>query len=297
MSPDTPAAAKHPAGVCGCEPLSAEAATNPHGYDPAEWSATYDAPLHLYPGGGTGYENTNPGDGLPRHSLVYLSGPPGVGKSTLMAELTRHCPRDTITTNIARDLLNLPAHPRRLLQIQSAVELGRRRDRFSGTDALPMNAVVAAEEYMLKAGKSHGLVLAEGDRLANARFLDGARRAGWYVTLIHLDAPAELLDARCAQRGSTQNPSWRAGRVTKARNLANAIDAAGHHVVRLDGRNDVACLVQSCLEYVPVLAALLPRQLEDGPQAGRPWSDPTSDPLADTAAAAEHGRTAHWEGR
>lgn len=38
---------------------------------------------------------------------------------------------------------------------------------------------------------------------------------------VHLEAPAALLDQRCAERGSTQDPSWWAGRAIKANNLAD----------------------------------------------------------------------------
>lgn len=49
--------------------------SNPHGYDIAEWSATYDAPHHLYPGGGTGYEARQPGPPLPPVLDVAALGP------------------------------------------------------------------------------------------------------------------------------------------------------------------------------------------------------------------------------
>lgn len=226
-----------------------DAARNPHGYGVAEWSATYDQPHHLYPG---------PPAEIPRRSLVYLSGPPGVGKSTLMAELTAHCTREPFTSTVSRDVLTLPDPARVRLPMHSAVELGKRRDSFSGTDALPMNVVVNAEQYMARGARAHSLVLAEGDRLANYRFLTGSRAAGWAVTLIHLDAPLAVQDARCAARGTTQNPIWRAGRITKSRRLAETMTQEGIPVVMLDGRNDVPCLLMSVLEAVPVLAALQP---------------------------------------
>ena len=248
-----------------------EAARNPHGYDIAEWSATYDLAHHEYPGGGTGYEEQPlggepyvpplplPVPPVPRRSLVYLSGPPASGKSTLMAHLTRYCLRDPlITRGPARDLLRLPRPAARALAMPTAIELGKRRITFSGTDALPMNAVVAAEQYMATNGRAHSLVLGEGDRLANRRFLIGSRTAGWDVTLVHLDALAPTLDARCRERGSTQTAGWRAGRETKAINLSTAMTAEGIRVVHMCTNCPLPEVAADIVGQVPVLAALFP---------------------------------------
>jgi len=268
-----------------------EADRNPHGYDIAEWSGTYDRPHHDYPGGGPGVEDIPPRDrrldapspSLPprpqlmfdtgsaadtppllppprERSLVYFSGPPGVGKSTLMRHLTRYCVRHELTPNAlgpARDLLYMPRPAAYYTSSSGAIELGRRRDNFSGTDALPMDAVVAAEKYMRGNGLAYSLILAEGDRLANRRFLVGARDAGFDVTLFHLHAPAPLLDARCRERGSTQSAGWRAGRETKAINLSAAIAAEQIRVVAVDARQPVEAVAAYCVQWAPVLRALL----------------------------------------
>lgn len=239
-----------------------EAQRNPHGYDIAEWSATYDQPFHLYPGGGTGYENQPPGRPLPgpppRRSLVYLIGAPGAGKSTLMRHLTRCCPRDTLLSPVAHDRLRLPLTAREVLPMHQAIELGRRREAFSGTDALPMNVVVKAEEYMWRGARAYSLILAEGDRLACHRFLTAAAAAGWDVTLVHLDAPAPVLDQRCRERGSTQNAGWRAGRETKAINLFNRMTALGMRTLRLDATAPTDSLATYLVWQIPALQALLP---------------------------------------
>jgi hypothetical protein len=174
--------------------------------------------------------------------LVYLSGEPGVGKSTLMAAATAgfdRTPLPAADTAPARDLLRTVA-PGELTPRVVAVELGRRRDTFSGTDALPQNAVTAAVHYLRSgwAARETPLLLAEGARLACRRFLSAAVDAGWDVTLLHLHGPA-LAAARRARRALAlgvpeQNPAWVKGRRTAADNLARDAPTWGVHVMAVD---------------------------------------------------------------
>lgn len=158
--------------------------------------------------------------------LVYLAGPPGAGKSSVMAALTQGCGRVARRDPVRHDVL-LDRDGTRV-----AVELGARRDSFSGTDALPMNVAPAARAWL--AGYPGPLVLAEGDRLAIMSFLDAAARAAYQVTLVYLTAPPGVLDQRCKQRGSDQNETWRRGRATKAARLYDNAAQAGHGAHRLD---------------------------------------------------------------
>jgi hypothetical protein len=191
--------------------------------------------------------------------LLYMSGEPGAGKSTLMAELTRglyRVPLPPAADAPARDLLRQPLGA---LMEDVAVELGRRRDSFSGTDALPQTAITAAETYLRSglAERETTLLLAEGARLANGRFLRAATATGWTVVLVHLHAPAAAAERRAkraAELGKPeQNPSWVKGRATAARNLALAAPSWGCLVFRLDAAEPTAAQADAIRRVVPAL--------------------------------------------
>lgn len=155
--------------------------------------------------------------------LLYLVGPPGVGKSTVMAELTSRCGREQSLQPFAHDVLVRQDR-------EVGVELGRRRASFSGTDALGMSVQPRAVEWI--ASRPHRLVLGEGARLGTVGFLTAARTAGYRVLLVHLSAPEDVLERRRALRGSRQSPSWMQGAETRAQRLADrmALDADVHRI-------------------------------------------------------------------
>lgn len=195
--------------------------------------------------------------------LVYLSGEPGIGKSTLMARITdpwQRYPQPPTPGAPARDLLVAHARPDPDSDSPAprsgpvAVELGRHRDHFGGTDALPSAVIGAACAYLDsgQAATEAPLLLAEGARLANRRFLTRAVDAGWQVTLVHLYGTG-IARARRHRRAEQlarppQNESWVKGRHTAAVNLVNGAPSWGVEVltvnVALDDGSDLVRLVR-----------------------------------------------------
>lgn len=147
-------------------------------------------------------------------TLIYIIGEPGSGKSTLMAKFTEQFRREPAPSYVAHDWL-LDSDGKTV-----AVELGSRREEFSGTDALPMAVIGQACAYL----QTHEapLILAEGARLANRRFLRAALDAGYQVGLIWLDHDdtEEWRLRRVAETGKQQNAAWIKGRKTSSYNLA-----------------------------------------------------------------------------
>jgi ribose 1,5-bisphosphokinase PhnN len=166
-------------------------------------------------------------------NLLYIVGPPGVGKSTLMAALTARCERRARVSPFAHDHL-LRHDPSGLLSSDPvAVELGKHRDSFSGTDALSMSVQPKAMEWICS--KPSPLVLGEGARLGTVGFLMAARSAGYRVTLVHLEADQRTLAERRRARGSLQNEQWMRGAETRAARLAERMSMdADVHVIRAD---------------------------------------------------------------
>ena len=150
---------------------------------------------------------------LPR--MIYIIGAPGSGKSTFMAKMTEHLKREPI--------ISVPVAHDRLLFLDGEVagaEIGKRREAFGGTDALPASIIEKAIPWVQ--GQPYKLLLAEGARLANKRFLLAAVEAGYAVHLAYLDHPE--VEAWRAQRsealGKIQDAAWVKGRTTASDNLA-----------------------------------------------------------------------------
>lgn len=180
--------------------------------------------------------------------LLYLTGRPCAGKSTLAAALTDGCSGFSDMKPFAHTVW-IPAGAVR--GSTPVVELGVRRPQFSGTDTLPMNVAPKVRAWCSEA-TGPLLVLGEGDRLGSGSFLDHVRGLdGWTVVHVSLDLDDGAFAVRMAGRPDwSPNPSWLAGRVTKSSNLAAVAD------LRLDATLPVDLLVEVLVTSSVVAATL-----------------------------------------
>lgn len=142
-----------------------------------------------------------------RH-LTYIIGQPGCGKTTLVSALT------------AAQLASVVAKPFAHVEYPNgAVQLGKPRAEFGGTDTLAMSVQPKVVQWLEQDTPAAAAVFGEGDRLANAKFFQAVRDLSYTLTVVLVDVPDKVASARCAQRGSKQDPTWLQGRRTKVANL------------------------------------------------------------------------------
>lgn len=141
---------------------------------------------------------------VPEKKVLWVLGEPGVGKTTLVRELTRGM------------TFSFVENPKWTLGDGIALAGHYKGGTFDGADTVPYNGVEAALQYWdANLRGAYSLTLLDGDRFSH----DGARqflsdRASAYGVL--LSAPEELVAARRKERGSNQSATWIAGRKTKS---------------------------------------------------------------------------------
>lgn len=156
---------------------------------------------------------------MPR--MIYLTGQPGAGKSTLMAALTEGLSRvsyEPPEVTVAHDVL---VHP--VTQTVLGAEIGRRREHFSGTDTLPSSVIEKAIPWVKTV--PFDLLVGEGARLGNKRFLLAALEAGYHVDLVLLDhTDADTWRKQQSKKiGHDHSPAWVRNRLTVSRTLADQL--------------------------------------------------------------------------
>ncbi len=180
-------------------------------------------------------------------SLTYVIGAPGVGKSTAVAAAIR-------LLGWGEPTQELKPFAHQVYGRYDAVQLGKQADNgFPGTDTLSLGVNPKAVEFI--SNSTARTVIAEGDRLANRRFLEAAA-TNYAVSIVTIHAPLpvmyERMLERAAQNGTPpQKESWWNGRYTKTQNLRNWTHPGVTHL-SIDGTAPpstvAACLAKIILE-------------------------------------------------
>jgi len=190
--------------------------------------------------------------------IVYIFGPPAIGKSLLMSRLTGNCRRSFLAKPIPHTWLLPPGS-----QTPAAVELGCNRTAFPGVDCLPYDIHERACDYLK--GPVPPLILAEGDRLANMKYWTFALSVGHHIHGIRLNADTDIIDARHRARGARQSRRWRDGRATKCSNLARDARAAGIDISDINAGQYIDHVVYDTVWAEPALEGLAPVELRAEP--------------------------------
>lgn len=176
------------------------------------------------------------------NALLYLMGVPGSGKTTLLHAVLGDLPQTIVKPGNGDFRPPHTVYP-------GGAQIGYAEGIFGGTDRLSMNIQPRVLDWMGTAPFPR--LIAEGDRLCNASFFAAVIQMGWALSVVWLDTPPILAGQRREARGTRQNRSWVAGRITKIGRLQSWADAGW----RLDGSLPVSELATQLKQH-PIVRGL-----------------------------------------
>lgn len=174
--------------------------------------------------------------------ILFIVGPPAVGKTTLVRELQ---------SRLSSEPADLIIKPKWTKVDGVYCAAGHYTgNTFDGGDTVPYNGVSAGLRYWFDNFTDMPVTIFDGDRFSSYNALKEmekwADRHSALVRIVLMDAPAETLAARASARGSNQNPQWAKGRGTKARNFA----LFDPNAIRLDATTSTEDMVDRLITEV-----------------------------------------------
>jgi predicted nucleotide kinase in modified base biosynthesis len=141
---------------------------------------------------------------------------PGSGKTTLLNAALADLQHTIYKPSKGEATPAFTAYP-------GGAQIGYQEGLFGGTDRLPMNIQPRVLDWLQDAPYTR--LCAEGDRLCNGAFFSAVIQLGWRLSVVWLHTPLDVAMQRRAARGTRQNRSWVAGRITKIGRLQSWVDA------------------------------------------------------------------------